>query len=124
MYFLSTLLSTSKYYSRLYDVGGWLTVLETRDEWYCIKHWVENEFSPVFQRFAIALRTDLIHPGQYLWNYPDGSTTYPVYEEWALSRPQDSPCVSMMIGSGVDHQGQWMDVECYDDRVWAICEKM
>ena len=98
-------------------------MLETRDEWYCIKHWVENEFSPVFQRFAIALRTDLIHD-QYLWNYPDGSTNYPVYEEWARNRPQNLDCVSMMIGSGVDTQGRWVDGDCYSDQMWAICEKM
>merc|ERR1712110_708879 len=100
-------------------LGGWLTVLETRDEWFCIKHWVENDYKPV-QRFAMSLRAE--SSDLYQWNYADGNRTFPEYEEWATSHPQDGDCVSMMIGSGVDHQGQWMDGDCSGDPVWAICE--
>ena len=50
-----------------------------------------------FQRFAISLRADFNHPSQYL-------------------------CVSMMIGDGVDHAGQWLDGECHGDKMWGICE--
>merc|ERR1712038_223618 len=89
--------------------GGWLTILETKEEWACIEHWVENAYNPAFQRFAISLRADFTHPD---------------YEEWATSHPQDGDCVSMTIGSGVDHQGQWVDGDCINDVMWAICEKM
>ena len=108
--------------SRLF--GGWLTTLETREEWACIEHWVENAYKPVFQRFAISMRADFTQPGQYLWEYPDGSTAYPEYDVWATDHPRDLDCVSMMIGSGVDHQGLWVDGDCYSDPMWAICEKM
>ena len=104
--------------------GGWLTVHETREEWACIEHWVENAYKPAFQRFAISLRADFTHPGQYLWHYPDGSTAYPDYEEWANAHPQDGDCVSMTIGTGVDHEGQWVDGDCIGDTMWGICEKM
>ena len=93
-----------------------MTVLETREEWACIEHWVENAYKPDFQRFAIGLRADFTHPGQYLPSLP--------YEVWAPGHPQDKDCVAMVIGTGVDHQGQWVDVECYNDKMWAICEKM
>lgn len=72
-------------------------MLETREEWACIEHWIENAYKPSFQRFAIRLRADFNHPGQYL-------------------------CVSMMIGYGVDHAGQWLDGECHGDKMWGICE--
>ena len=88
--------------SRLF--GGWLTVLETREEWACIEHWVENAYEPSFQRFAIS--------GQILYEY----------EGWATSHPQDGHCVSMMIGDGVDHAGQWLDVQCHGATMWGICE--
>ena len=72
-------------------------MLETREEWACIEHWVENAYKPSFQRFAISLRADFNHPSQYL-------------------------CVSMMIGDGVDHAGQWLDGECHGDTMLGICE--
>ena len=100
-----------------------MTIHESREEWACIEHWVENAYKPAYQRFAVSLRADFTHPGQYLWTYPDGSTSFPDYEVWATAHPQDGDCVSMQIGSGVEHQGQWVDGDCYEDRVWAICEK-
>ena len=94
-------------------------------EWACIKHWVENTYYPAYQAFAIGLRAEFTHPGQYMWQYADGNRTFPEYKEWAYAHPQDFPCVSMMIGTGVDHQGQWTDMECDSGYpVWAICEKM
>merc|ERR1712141_342265 len=34
---------------------GFLSIQETREEWACIEHWVENAYKPSFQRFAISL---------------------------------------------------------------------
>ena len=99
-----------------------MTIHETREEWACIEHWVENAYKPAYQRFAISLRADFTHSGQYKWTYPDGSTSFPDYEVWATAHPQDGDCVSMVVGTGTDHQGQWLDGECYEDKMWAICE--
>ena len=99
-----------------------MAVLETRGEWACIEHWIENAYKPDNQKFAISLRADYGHPGHYLWIWPDLSTTVPEYEVWATAHPQDGPCVSMMIGDGVDHAGQWLDGECHGDTMWGICE--
>ena len=101
-----------------------MSIHETRQEWACIEHWVENAYKPSFQRFAISLRADFTHPGQYEWHYPDGNTSYPQYDVWAQAHPQDGDCVSMTIGTGVDHEGEWTDHECHADPVFAICEKM
>ena len=97
-------------------------MLETREEWACIEHWVENAYKPSFQRFAISLRADFNQPGQYVWHNQDLTTSFPEYEVWAASHPQDGPCVSMMIGDGVDHAGQWLDGECHGNTMWGICE--
>ena len=97
-------------------------MLETREEWACIEHWVENAYKPSFQRFAISLRADFNQPGQYVWHNQDLTTSFPEYEVWATAHPQDGPCVSMMIGDGVDHAGQWLDGECHGDKMWGICE--
>ena len=43
---------------------------------------------------------------------------------WADGHPTDEPCVSMEIGSGVDHQGHWIDGACQESNIYAICEKM
>merc|ERR1712183_9112 len=76
--------------------GGWLTVLETRQEWACIVDWV---FEPgTVHRFAISARPDI-----------------PDYGQWAPGYPQGGDCVSMVMGSGVDPQGQWMDGDCSGD---------
>ena len=101
-----------------------MTIHETREEWACIEHWVENAYKPSYQRFAISMRADFTHGGQYEWTYPDGSTSFPDYDVWATAHPQDGACVSMVMGTGVDHQGQWTDGDCYEDKMWAICEKI
>ena len=91
-------------------------MLETREEWACIEHWVETAVTPASQKFAISLRTDFLHPDQYLWRYPDGTTVFPEYEKWATAHPQDGDCVSMT-------NGQWVDGDCFGDTMWAICER-
>ena len=52
----------------------------------------------------------------------------PEYEEWAFGRPIDDPvdrdCVTMMLGDGVVHQGEWLDVECVEDTgMFSVCER-
>merc|ERR1711879_594063 len=96
--------------------GGWLTVLETREEMACIAHWVETADTPASQKFAISMSSDYFHPDQYLWRYPDGTTVVPDYEEWATDHPQGGICVSMT-------NGQWVDGDCSEEPVFAICER-
>ena len=57
---------------RLYG-GGWLAVLEEREEWACLTHYVLTAWQPSFQRFAISLRAPFTMPGIYHWLYPNGS---------------------------------------------------
>ena len=52
-------------------------VLETRAEWACIEHWVENAYRPTFQRYAISMKKSNI--GDYRWFYADGSDASPDY---------------------------------------------
>ena len=101
-----------------------MTVLETREEWACVEHWVEQAYQPSNQRYAISLRSDFNHVGDYRWWYSDGTTTFPDYFMWASGHPRDDPCVSMEIGTGVDAQGAWLDGACIEDgNMFAICEK-
>merc|ERR1712061_895716 len=74
--------------------GGWLTVLETREEWACIVDWLLAEYNPTspVQRFAISRRADI-----------------PDYGQWAEGYPQGGNCVSLVMGNGVGPQGQWVD---------------
>ena len=44
------------------------------------------------------------------------SITIPV--QWATGHPTDDPCVSMEIGSGVDHQGEWLGPEWRENTKW------
>ena len=52
---------------------GWLAVLEEREEWACLQHYVLTAWQPSFQRFAISLRAPFTMPGIYHWLYPNGS---------------------------------------------------
>ena len=104
-------------------LGGMLTVLETREEWDCVANWVKTAFTPASQKFAISMSSDYFHPDEYLWRYPDGTTAAPDYTEWATSHPQGEICVSMTIGTEVEHNGEWVDGDCSNETVWAICEK-
>ena len=110
--------------SRLF--GGWLTVFETLPEHACVENWAVNsqQTMPKSQRYAIGLRADFSHPGQYLWQNEDHTESFPEWDlPWASSHPTDKDCVSMVIGTGVDHQGEFVDHDCYDtDGVYAICE--
>ena len=109
-------------YCRLY--GGWLTALETREEFSCVEHFVEKAYQPAFQRYAIALRSEFNHVGDYRWFYANGTESFPEFFEWADGHPRDDACVTMEIGSGIDHQGDWLDGECIgDENMFAICER-
>ena len=57
-------------------------VLETRPEWACIEHWVENAYTPSHQRYAISMKKSNI--GDYRWFYADGSTAFPDYCKSAM----------------------------------------
>ena len=108
------------------QLGGWLSIHEDRTEWTCISNWLMTKYKPSYQKFAISLREDYIS-GIFLWHYPDGTTTFPLYEVWAPNHPESASgaCVSMQVGDTVDAQnGQWVDGECTGDAVWGICEKM
>ena len=52
---------------------GWLAVLEEREEWSCLTHYILTAWQPSYQRFAISLRAFDPMPGVYHWLYPNGS---------------------------------------------------
>ena len=68
------------------QLGGWLSIHEDRTEWTCISNWLMTKYKPSYQKFAISLREDYIS-GIFLWHYPDGTTTFPLYEVWAPNHP-------------------------------------
>ena len=104
--------------------GGHLVIFETRSEWSCVEHWVSEAYQPSFQRYAISLRADFNHVGDYRWIYNDGSSAIPEFFIWAEGHPRNDPCVSMEIGKGVDSQGDWLDGACIEDMgLHAICER-
>ena len=48
----------------------------------------------------------------------------PEYTEWASGHPVDRDCVTMLLGDGVVHQGEWLDVECVEDTgMFSVCER-
>ena len=48
----------------------------------------------------------------------------PEYTEWAPGHPVDRDCVTMLLGDGVVHQGEWLDVECVEDTgMFSVCER-
>ena len=87
-----------------------MTILETREEWAYIEHWLENVYNSTNSAYMLAISwqtSDYTHPGQYLWIYPDDRTAFPDSEVWAMANPQDGDCVSMVIGSIMKDIG-WM----------------
>ena len=81
-------------------------MLETREEWACIEHWVLDEYNPdYFQKFAY------------------GSKSIPDYGHWANGYPQGGDCISLVIGTG-QGQAYFADGDCRGDMMWGICEKM
>ena len=103
---------------------GGLVVLEEREEWSCVLHYVLNAWQPSFQRYAISLRAPFGMPGSYRWVYPNNSEVFPEYQEWTTGHPSGRDCVTMMLGDGVVHQGAWLDVECVEDTgMFAVCER-
>ena len=111
--------------ARLYGGDrGWLAVLEDREEAACLQHYILTAWEPSFQRYAISLRAPFTMPGIYQWFYPNGSLVLPEYTEWAPGRPVDRDCVTKLLGDGVVHQGEWLDVECVEDTgMFSVCER-
>ena len=52
---------------------GWLAVLEEREEWSCLQHYIQTAWQPSFKRYAISMRYPFTMPGIYHWLYPNGS---------------------------------------------------
>ena len=101
-------------------------MLETQQEWACIENWVldSQQTMPMYQRFALSLREYITHPGQYLWQNEDGTESVPEWDlPWATSHPQGESCVSMVIGTEVETEGEFVDGDCFTDVMWAICEQ-
>ena len=41
-----------------------------------------------------------------------------------MGHPVDRDCVTMLLGDGVGHQGEWFDVECVGDiGMFSVCER-
>ena len=88
--------------------------MESRGEWVCIGHWVAE---PAYQRYAISLRSDFAHVGDYRWLYSNGSTAVPDYFVWADAHPSD-------YGIYPGTWGQWIDgVSVRDNNIFGICER-
>ena len=104
-------------------MGGNLVVMESPAEWACVQHWLNEEFTPESQEFAIGLRADFNDVGIYKWQYFDGSTAIPEYFVWAEYHPRDEPCVSMEVGTEVVTQGAWLDGDCIEKQMYAVCER-
>ena len=105
------------------DKTGHLVILEDMAEWACVSHYVDDKFQHSARKYAIGLRSEEHFEGIYRWQYRDGSTEIPDYSVWASSHPQDQPCVSMEIGTGADRNGAWLDGDCMEEHVYAICER-
>ena len=81
-----------------------MTVLETREEWACIEHWVQMTNNLSYQRFFI-----------------DQSSDYSECQnDW--EHCANDGC-AMVVGSEVEYQGQCEDLRDGFD-YWGICEKM
>ena len=106
-----------------FDTTGHLVILEDMAEWACVSHYVDDKFQHSARKYAIGLRSREGFEGIYRWQYRDGSTEFPDYSVWAASHPQDQPCVSMQIGTGADRNGAWLDGDCMEEHVLAICER-
>ena len=96
-------------------------MLETQQEWACIENWVLYFKDPEYQRFAISMSADNL--GIYQWQNEDRTSSFPDWPlPWATGHPSDKTCVGMVIGSGVDHEGEFVDVDCHEDAMYGICE--
>ena len=56
-----------------------MVVLETLEEWVCIRHWVLTAYQSSYQRFAISLKKKNF---SYVWVYADGSEAFPDYSNY------------------------------------------
>merc|ERR1712115_73900 len=50
------------------------------------------------------------------------NTYKPAYQLIAVSKRNNHRCIAMLIGTEVDDQGHWMEVDCDEERMWGICE--
>ena len=101
-----------------------MAIFEEREEASCVQHYILYAWEPSYQRYAISLRHPFTMPGIYHWWYPNGSLVQPDYTDWAAGHPVDRGCVSMLLGDGVVHQGEWLDGECVQDiGLFSICER-
>ena len=98
-------------------------ILEDMEEWACVSHYIDDRYQLSARKYAIGLKSEEHYEGIYQWQYRDGSTELPDYTVWASNHPRDQPCVSMQIGTGADRNGAWMDGDCVEENLYAICER-
>ena len=106
-----------------FDTTGHLVILEDMAEWACVSHYIDDYYQHSARKYAIGLRSEEGYEGIYWWQYRDGDTEIPDYSVWASSHPRDEPCVSMQIGTGADRNGAWLDGDCTEENLFAICER-
>ena len=93
------------------------------EEWACVSHYIDDRYQHSARKYAIGLKSEENYEGIYQWQYRDGQTEIPDYSVWASSHPSNEPCVSMEIGIGVDRNGAWIDGDCLEENIFAICER-
>ena len=93
------------------------------EEWACVRRYIDDKYQLLARKYAIGLRAEEHYEGIYQWQYRDGSTEFPDYTVWASSHPRDQPCVSMEIGTGAVRNGAWIDGDCLEENIFAICER-
>ena len=93
------------------------------EEWACVSHYIDDYYQPSYTKYAIGLKSEENYEGIYQWQYRDGQTEIPDYSVWASSHPSNEPCVSMEIGIGADRNGAWIDGDCREEDLFAICER-
>ena len=126
----STASKETKFYFKIFfsfcsdrDGTGQLVILEDMEEWACVSHYIDDRYQLSARKYAIGLKSEEHYEGIYQWQYRDGSTELPDYTVWASNHPRDLPCVSMQIGTGADRNGAWMDGDCVEENLYAICER-
>ena len=92
------------------------------EEWACVSQYIKDNYQYSSRKYAIGLRAE-DYPGLYKWQYKNGSSEIPDYTVWASSYPRDQPCVSMLIGTEVVRNGAWIDGDCREEDLFAICER-